>query len=218
MTFSWSYSKLKNHETCPKRAYHYGVAKDVVEPRSAQLDAGDELHAAFEARIKHGTELPLGMGHFEPMLARILDAPGKTYGEQKLAITSTFTPCQFFAKNAWLRVVVDCVKVNGDYATVLDWKTGRPNEDETQLKINAAVIFAHQVKIQRVRSALVFVNHDKIEPAEFERSDLTEIWSEILPRVRALEKARATQEFPPKPSGLCKRYCGVVSCPHHGRG
>ena len=216
--FSWSYSRLKNYETCAKRSYHYDIQKDIVEPSTPQLDAGNELHEHFEARVKKNTPLPLGFGHFEPLLARIIAAPGVTYGEQKLAITSAFTPVGFFGKGAWLRIVVDCAKVDGDFATVFDWKTGRPSEDMTQLQIFAAVMFHQMPTLQRVRSALVFVNHDKIERAEFVRDDLPEIWSEILPRVRKLEQARKTQEYPPKPSGLCKKYCSVTSCPFHGRG
>ena len=30
--FSWSYTKLKNYETCPKRHFHYDVRKDIKEP------------------------------------------------------------------------------------------------------------------------------------------------------------------------------------------
>lgn len=216
--FSWSYTQLKNFETCAKRYLHYNVEKDIKEPETDQLRAGNELHAHFEARIRHGTSLPLGFTQYEAMLARIVSAPGTTHGEQKLAITSSFAPVAFFGKGAWLRIVIDAAKVNDDFATVFDWKTGKPNEDMTQLQIFAAVMFHHLPKLQRVRSALVFVNHEHVEKAEFVRSDVTEIWGEILPRVRRMEKARQEQEFPPRPSGLCKKYCAVTSCPFHGQG
>ena len=217
LALSWSYSALKNYETCPKRYYHYNWAKDVKEPETDALRSGNELHAHFEQRLK-GTQLPLGYGQYEALLKRVIDAPGQTYGEQKLAITSSFAPVGFFARGVWLRVVIDAAKVNGDRATIFDWKTGRPSEDITQLQIMTAVVMHHSPAIARVKAALVFVNYDKIEPAEFVREDLTEIWGEILPRVKALEKARQNMEFPPKPSGLCKKYCAVVSCPFHGKG
>ena len=31
-SFAWSYSKLKNFETCPKRSWHLDVARDIKEP------------------------------------------------------------------------------------------------------------------------------------------------------------------------------------------
>jgi hypothetical protein len=218
LPFSWTYTKVRNFETCPKRYFHYDLQKDTREPETEQLIAGNELHKAFELRIKKGEELPLGMTQYEGLLASIIAAPGKTYGEQKLAITSNFTPVAFFGKGAWLRVIIDCAKVDGDSAKVFDWKTGRPSDDITQLQITAAVLFHHLPAVQRVRAAFVFVNHDKIEKAEFLREDLTEIWSEVLPRVKAIERARQEMNFPPKPSGLCKKYCAVTHCPFHGKG
>lgn len=215
--FAWSYSQLKNFETCAKRYYHYNVSRDVKEPETEQLRAGNVLHKHFENRILHGTPLPLGYGMHEKLLARILAAPGQIYGEQKLALTSAFQPVAFFGKNVWFRTVLDAAKINGITALVLDWKTGKVSEDVTQLQLMAATLFSHDPNLQRVKAALVFVAHDHIEPAEFVRDNLPEIWGEILPRVKLVERARQTMEFPPKPSGLCKKYCAVVSCPHHGR-
>ena len=216
--FSWSYSQLKNFETCPKRYYHYNVAKDIVEPQSQQLADGNALHKAFELRIKNGTPLPMGMAMHEGLLARIVGAQGQVYAEQKLALTSSFTPSTYFGKAVWFRTQIDATVVNGDRAAVFDWKDGKPKDDTTQLQLMAATLFHHQPNVQKVSSALVFVSHGETVPATYLREDLTEIWGEILPRVKLVEKARATQEYPPKPSGLCKKYCAVVSCPYHGKG
>lgn len=215
--FSWSYSVLKNFETCPKRYYHYNVMKDVVEPQTDQLRDGNRLHHVFDERLK-GKPLPLGFAQFENMLGRIVAAPGETHSEQKLAITSSFTPTTWFGNGAWFRGVIDCTKINGPVASIFDWKTGKPAEDLTQLQLLAATIFIHAPQVERVKAGLVFVGHNHVEPAEFVRDDTKEIWGEILPRVRQVERARQAQEFPPKPSGLCKKYCAVVSCPYHGRG
>lgn len=216
--FAWSYSQLKNFETCAKRYYHYNVEKDVVEPESEQLAAGNALHKHFEDRLMKGTPLPLGYGMYESMLARIIAAPGQLYGEQKLAITAQFQAATFFGKGVWLRTVADAAKVNGEVAVVFDWKTGKPSDDETQLKLNAATMFAHAPQVQRVKAAAVFLGHNQTTQAEYLRDDLPEIWAEMLPRVRAMEKARNEKEYPPRPSGLCKRYCAVMSCPFHGKG
>lgn len=216
--FAWSYSQLKNFETCPKRYYHLNVLKDIKEPETQQLRDGNDLHKAFEQRIKKGEELPLDLMIHENMLAGIIAAPGKTYAEQKLAMTSSFSPTTWFGKDVWLRTILDCTKINGDTAVTFDWKTGKPAQDMTQMQLAAATLFCQSPKLMRVKVALVFVNHNKTEPGEFKREDLPEIWGEILPRVKQVEKSRATQEYPPKPSGLCKRYCPVVSCPYHGRG
>jgi hypothetical protein len=215
--FAWSFSQLKNFETCPKRYWHYNVAKDVKEPETDQLREGNALHKAFENRVLKGTPLPLGLGQHEKLLVKLIGLPGATYGEQKLAMTSSFTPVGYFGKGVWYRSVLDFTKIDGQTALTLDWKTGKPSQDMTQMQLAAATLFCHDTNLQRVKVGLMFVNHNHMEPGEFVRGDLTEIWGDILPRVKMVEKARATQEFPPKPSGLCKRYCAVTSCPHHGR-
>jgi hypothetical protein len=218
--FAWSYSALKNYETCAKRYYHYNVVKDVYEPETPQLAEGNALHKAFADRLARGTPLPIGLRIHEKMLSR-LAAGAKTElaVEQKMAITSGFQPCAYMAKDVWLRGQIDVMRVlGGDTAAVIDWKNGQPKEDFTQLQINAALVFAHMPEINTVRSSLLFVQHDRPEFEVFYREGLVDIWNDLLPRVRALEAARKQQEYPPKPSGLCKKYCMVTSCPYHGRG
>lgn len=215
--FSWSYSALKNFETCPRRYHAYNVAKDVVEPQSEAIRHGHAVHQAFDARVAKGTKLPLGMGMYEPLLAQLSAAEGETYTERKLALTSEFAPSTFFSKQAWFRIVLDYTNIKGGRATVIDYKTGKPSEDLTQLQLAAATMFAHDKHIERVKSALVFVAYDQIERAEFVRDDLTEIWGEVLPRVARLVDARQRQDYPPKPGGLCRRFCAVISCPFHGK-
>jgi len=215
--FTWSFSALKNFEVCARRYYNYNVARDVKEPESDAIKQGHAVHAAFDARIKTGKPLPLGMGMHEGMLAKFVQAPGETYAEQKLGLTSEFKPSAFFGKGVWFRTVLDATKVQGETATIVDWKTGRPDDDTTQLKLGAEVIFAHNQNIQHVRSAFMFVNHEQMEREDYVRSDLTEIWGDILPRVRKLVEARQQQNYPPKPGGLCRRYCAVTSCPFHGK-
>lgn len=214
--FSWSYSALKNYETCPQRHYHYDIAKDIQgDSESDAIREGHEVHSAFDARIKGTAPLPLGLGHNEPMLARVLAAHGQTYSERKLAISSSYQPVGWFSDQAWFRGVLDCTKIRKDSATVLDWKTGKPGVDVTQLQLCAALVFHSAPQVNTVRAALVFINHDKVESEEYTRQDLTTIWSEILPRVKKLQRAREEQTYPPKPGGLCKRWCQVTSCEYY---
>ena len=216
--FTWSYSRLKNYETCPKRHLHYDVVKDIREPETGQMSEGNAIHKALELRIGKGRKLPLGMSQYEPVAAKLAALPGTNYAEQKLALTKDFMPVGFFGKGVWFRTILDFCNINGSTAAVIDYKTGKPAEDMTQLQLLAATIFHHDPEIQRVKARLLFLNHNHAERAEFVREDLTEIWSEILPRVRRLQRALEENEFPPKPSGLCKKYCAVVLCPYYGVG
>jgi hypothetical protein len=216
--FSWTWSKLKNFTTCPRRYYNYEVAKTVKEPESDALRAGNALHAHFDARISKGTPLPLGYGQYEDLCAKLAGAPGVIHTEQKLALTSEFKPTTWFGKDVWLRAIVDYAVVRPNQtATVLDFKTGRPSDDLTQLQILSATMFHHDTKLQRVKAALMFVGHGQVEQGEFTRASLPEIWSEVLPRVKQLSQARQENNYPPRQSGLCKKDCAVSSCEFHGR-
>jgi hypothetical protein len=216
--FTWSFSALKNYETCPRRYNAYNVARDVSEPESEPIRLGHAVHAAFKARVTSGTPLPLGMGMHEGILAKLAAAPGEIHTEHKLGLTSSFAPTAYNGKGIWFRIVLDYANVRPDgTATVIDYKTGRPDDDVTQLELSAATLFAHDARIQRVKAALLFVAHEQIEQAEFVREQTTEIWSGILPRVRKVVEARQKQDYPPKPGRLCRKWCAVVSCPFHGK-
>jgi len=215
--FSWSYSQLTDYETCPLRWYHKSIAKDVKEEESSFTRDGHALHDAFNARAR-GEPLRFPYTHHEPIFTRLDSRRGDHFPEQNLAIKRDFTPCAWMARETWFRGKIDFLKLNGFFATIIDWKSGKPKEDLTQLKLMAALMFAHNPMIERISTALAYVNHEIWKTATFDRSDLTQIWAEIMPRVNAMERAKLFEKFPPTPSGLCKRFCPVTSCQYHGKG
>lgn len=217
--FSWSYSQLKNYETCPRRYYHYSVARDVVEPESEALRKGHEVHAAFDRRVRKKTPLPESMAMYEPLLIRLAGMAGQTKTEQKLALDADLAPSSWRSPTTWFRIMLDFVNIKPTkrIAAIIDYKTGKPDDDLTQLQLSAATVFAYHPGVEVIRAALMFINHDEVEQAEYTRNDITEIWSEVLPRVRKLVQARQAESYPPRPGGLCRRYCAVVSCPFNGK-
>ena len=220
--FAWSYSRLKNFETCPKRSWHIDIVKDVREEESEQLKWGNMLHAAAAARLS-GKKIPLtaDFGVLSPWIERFEKTPGDILVEQKLAIAKDFGACDWFAKGeraAWLRVVIDVLKINGAVALAADWKTGKIKEDSVQLALNAACIFAHFPQIQRLRTEFIWLAEDASSRADFSREDMPGLWRSVLPRVDAMRHAHETQSYPAKPGGICKRWCPVEKCPHWGEG
>lgn len=232
--FSWSYSKLKNFNSCPKRYWHIEVQKDVVEPESEQLKAGNLLHDAAHKRIEKGTALPATVTYraeLEEWCRKILAghahakafeaaAPGaRMLVEQKLAITDSFGPTTWFGTDeapAWFRGIGDVIKIVGPVALIVDWKTGKIIEDSQQLALMAACVFAHHPEVQRVRSQFIWLKEDAETRADYARADMPAMWAGILPKVRTLKTAHETTSFPAQPGALCRRWCPVTVCPHHG--
>lgn len=216
--FAWSYSKLKNFETCPKRHWHIDIQRDVKEEESEHLTWGNYAHKALAERLSKNTPLPNDLTKFEKWAERILSTPGDIMVEQKLAIDKSFGQCSWFGPQAWYRAIGDVIKVNGPVALVGDWKTGKILEDSVQLALAAACVFAHYPEVMAVRSEFIWLKHDASTRETFKREEMATFWRGLWPRIETLKQAHEKQEYPPKPNGLCKRWCPVVKCPHYGEG
>lgn len=220
--FAWSYSRLKNFEACGKRYYHLDVAKDVQQPKSEHLDWGDDVHKAAAAYLDKGIQLPPGMPRLQLWCDRLIKArdtmSAKMLVEQKLAITEALRPCAWFDSDAWYRAIIDVLVVAPPVALLVDWKTGRMLEDSVQLALAAAVVFTHYPDVKKVRTEFVWLKEgDAVSSREdFARSDMHDLWSQVSPRLYALKRAHADNDFPPTHNYLCRRYCPVTICPHHG--
>lgn len=214
--FTWSYSKLKNFESCPKRHYEIDIAKTTKEDDSEQLMWGNEVHDALAKRLKDKTPLPVPMRDYEPWCEKIEATPGEILVENKLAITADFGPTTFFAKDVWFRAVGDVIKLNGPVALIADWKTGKIVEDSQQLALSAACVFAHYPSVQAVRSEFIWLKEDASSHVIYRRTEMPGMWRGLWPRIEALVAAHDGMNYPPKPGSLCRSWCPVTKCPHHG--
>lgn len=215
--FAWSYSKLKNFESCPKRHYEIDIAKNIKEEESEQLLWGNQVHKALAKRVSLGSPLPPGMDHWEKWCERILAGGGTIAVEQQLAITREFAPCAWFGPDAWYRGIADVLKLNGPVALAVDWKTGKVLEDAVQLALMAACIFAHHPGLHKIRTEFIWLKDGVSTREDFTREGMATMWRNVWPRIEQLEHAHNTTTYPAKPGFLCRRWCPVVSCPHHGK-
>jgi len=214
--FSWSYSKLKNFETCPKRHYHVDVVRDIKEEEGEALQWGNAVHKALADRVAKSAPLPKAMLEYEKWAERVLTGGGNILVEQKLAIRKDFGATSWFGDDAWYRGIGDVIKIVGPVALIVDYKTGKVIEDGSQLALMAACVFAHHSDVRKVRSEFVWLKEDATTRADFTREGMADIWRGLWPRIEALEYAQKTLTYPAKPGALCKRWCPVTVCPHHG--
>lgn len=216
--YTWSYSRLKNFETCPKRSWHVDIARDIKEPESPQLLDGNLLHAAMAARIgPKRVQLPLGMEYMEPWANMLLQAAqgGRIATEVKVALDKNFDATTYFGKNVWFRGVLDVLIIKGNMAIVGDWKTGRMTEDNPQLALFAQCVFSTYSMVDAVRTEFFWTANQERTRRDFRRADMPAFWAEMLPRVSRMERAHATSEYPAKPGRLCANWCPVHVCAYH---
>ena len=218
--FAWSYSALTGFETCPRQYHETRILKAWPQEETEAQRWGKEVHKHFEDRIGMGRPLPGFLSYMEPTVAMLERAPGTLRSEYKLALNAQFEPVTFFAKDVWVRAVGDVILSSKDRTTMFaaDWKTGRFRDGDDQLRLQSAVMVATQPKVQQVTVSFFWLRDKMTTVRRITRDDVPAIWNDFLPRVRRMQEAIETRQFPPKPSGLCKKHCPVRTCEFWGKG
>ncbi len=218
MKFAWSFSVLDMFEICRKKYYHLKVLKkgDPGHYKDADSDAardGKFIHIAMFNRVIDRIALPVQLRQHEKIAARFEAATGTKQGEMKLALNAAFEPRDFFAKDVWVRAVLDLLIVRDDTAILVDWKTGKKKERFDQLRLAAAILSRYMPEIEHFKLVFAWLKDQEVSLAKLDKHEMKSVWLEFLPRVKEIELARATTTFPATQSPLCA-WCPVDSCPH----
>ncbi len=222
--FSFTYSKLKNYEQCGRQHEAVDIKRmPGTEPGGDAIAYGNKVHTAFKAALKDGEPLPPHMKHLQYWVDWVKSLPGDKHIEEKWGLSKDKTPAEFFSNFAWMRMIVDVAVVHGKVGWLIDWKTGRRLEEPLQLWLGAALMFQKFPTLERIDSMFVWLkeddgknSHECISAEIIKKSDVPEIWEQILPRVEIYENAVATGVFLPKPGQHC-RWCRVQSCEFFGK-
>ena len=219
---AWSYSALTAFEDCPKRYFETKVTKRHKETYSPQLSHGLNFHHAAEDTLKNHVPMPEALKHYAPIVGVIqnaADKPGATLDvERRMALDAKLTPVPYFDRSVWVRAVTDFAVTSPSGRSVLagDWKTGKERPASAQLMLTAAVLFATEPVVDKVTTSFIWLQTGNVSKETFHRPDVPTIWNSFNPRVLRMRQAFEADAFPPRPSGLCRNHCPVVSCPMNG--
>lgn len=217
---AWSYSALKTFQSCPKKYYHLKVLKDIKESPSEIMIYGIDAHKAAELYIRDGKALQGKYSFMQEQLDRLNAIEGVKYCEYKFGLTKDMQPCDFFAKDVWLRGAIDLLIVDEERGTarMVDYKFGKSkNADVSQLQLMSLAVFKLFPKVTKVKAGLLFCAETMFIPVEYTQDDSPTMWMDWLPEVTRLEAAYSNNVWNPSPSGLCKSWCPVLSCAHNGK-
>jgi hypothetical protein len=216
MALAFSYSLLDTfHNVCKKQAYHKFILRD-VKSTYVQQD-GIDAHKVIEARLRDKTGLPESLARAEPLVAS-LEKPGlKVALEIKLGLSHKLQACGFFDPDVRYRGVPDVIAYRDDNPTFLmiDWKTGKPRQNELQHKINAVLVFAHYPRAERITGFNAYTKTGALGDIHtFSRLYVPEYLAalEALSRDVELETQWTAREGP-----LCG-WCPVKACQHNRSG
>lgn len=223
---AWSYSSLKTFETCPRKYQAEKVTKEVQYTDTEETLYGKELHKCAEDYVNafcndENPSIPPKFQFIQPYLDKLVAIPGKKFCELKLGVKESngrLVACDFFDSQVWFRGVADLVIVDADKAWVVDYKTGKSAKyaDTRQLALMAAALFLKYPQIKKIKTSLLFVVSKDFIKDDFDSTVGLNIFAELDPLLTRREIAYNTDVWNPIKNGLCKKYCGVKSCPHNG--
>ncbi len=220
MSFAFSFSSLKQYETCPRAFSEVRIYKRVPREETEQSLYGTAAHAAAEAYAMHGAALPPAFEFLKPILDTLLAKKGTKYCEYEMALDAALDPCDWKAKQVWVRGIADFLVVDnpGRLAWCVDYKFGNDKYADTdQLDLMSLLIFRDFPAVLQVRGALLFVLKGRMVKHTVRREDQDRLWQQYRERVAKIDGAIASGTWNPQQSGLCRRHCNVLSCEMNGR-
>jgi hypothetical protein len=130
---SWSYSRYKDHRTCPRFAQWKHLLKKPEGPKSPAMERGGLIHKEGEFYLLGKTDkgrkvspdaVPASYAGFRKELRELRKAGA--LAEAKWGMTRDWKVIDFFDwANCWVRLVLDAHHLAGKRARVVDFKTGK---------------------------------------------------------------------------------------------
>jgi hypothetical protein len=233
--FAWSFSAADLYEQCPEKYHREKVKKDIPYTQNDAAKRGEDVHHYLEYGVSSGSKrekLP-DYGNIEALdnwMAKVRGLKNRGYKvgtETKMTLNKALQPVDWFAKDAWLRTIIDLWYHDPDMRVlyVFDYKTGR-FKTTGQLELTAAVAayyFKDQFDFDKVNCTFMFLDQPP-EPGEkffcrlyketFETKKRTNIIKSWLPTLQSIDNDMSTGEWEKKSSWLC-RYCDVKDCEYN---
>lgn len=158
---AWSISRLNTYEQCPFK-FKLTVVEGIKEPGSAAMDRGAEIHKHAELYLKNETKVvPDSCKLLALEFEEIKDLGAKS--ELEITFTKDWQPCGWFDKEAWLRLKLDALVLDGDTIRLIDFKTGKNKGGyEDQLEIYALAALVMYPDIKHVAAELWYLDSGEV--------------------------------------------------------
>jgi len=215
--FPVSFSRLQTFEQCERKYEYLYVTRSVVEVGNEYTDYGTRVHTALEEYAGNNQALPKELMRFRSLVDRVLQASGDKYFEQKMTVDAEHNPVAWDSPDAYVRGIADVLVVSPSIAKALDWKTGKPRDDDRQLKLMALLVFAHFPEVEAVDTAYIWLHHDTATRACYVKKDIGDLWKVFEAKIARIVDAAALGVFKAKPSPLCGWCPAKGVCPDRRR-
>ncbi len=237
---AWSWSRLDCFELCPRKFQGTYITKEFppADFEAPHFSKGSAAHWMMESHFKYGTPLhgsvfkkhdEKGKSYYSlkangvfvdefkfdfRFLQHFCDTINKAtqiLPELQVTYDVRMNELSWFDKKAWCRVIFDLLIIVGDFALVLDWKTGKVKPYSDQLKLFAGAVMTKYPQVRRVLTAYIWLEHRDQAPVwkEFTRADHEAIWLEFGDRAELIQLANESGNWPAKKNMFCK-WCDAL--------
>lgn len=209
---AWSFSRLDTFMLCPRKLHEISIAKTTPFGEQSQAaKQGDVVHDMLAERLGSDKAFPLGYEFLESVVAPILAVrhEGQIFNKLQLAWDKNLKPCGYKDwDNCWLRVDYDFAFLRSKQMFIFDWKTGKMEFKELQLKLYAATAFLAFPDVMEVITAFVWLKDRIVDPKTYRREDAQQMWADIFVEVQKLQDANALGIWPATKNKWCN-WCAV---------
>ena len=219
---AWSWSRLQDFETCPLMCYWKNVApkwERCPKPSGPALVRGREVHDTLEKAL-HGEVLPPELNHVAPIVNAICEARNAGWAvatEQQVAFREDLSRCGWFDKDVWVRVIYDVVMRYKDRMRIIDWKTGKSNPPDGQLRLFGLTGFALCPDVNDIETSYIMTDQRRSVGAKYSREHIDQLEQEFRDRSEFIQVAYNTPgEWEAKPTDWKCKYCPCTKrqCKH----
>lgn len=224
---AWSFSRLKDYESCPLKAYMKYVEKrsqDHMDRTAA--DRGTMVHLACENFVK-------GEGDFIKEMAKFRDyfgalrteyQEGNVTLEEDWGFDTDWSPCGWFDETVWCRMKLDNLRVitkdennNPIHIVATDYKTGKKYGNEVshgqQGQIYALGTFLRYSSCEVVDVELIYLDQGQTTKRTYTREKAMKFLPSWTTRGKKMTEAT---DYPPKPNKMTCMWCPFG--PQNGNG
>lgn len=216
-----SYSRLSVYEQCPFKFKAQYIDKTYPDDsNNPAFIRGNELHKQCDTYIKATSSAKRKLLLCEevknvlPIIDRVSSQYDKIFSEQKLALNSSLTKCDWFSKATIYRAIIDMLAINKDTALIIDFKSGKvrkyDNKPTGQLHLTACFIFALFPNVQQIATSYLFLDHKKTISKIFNREKYESLRITFMDM---LTKVNTEKEWPKTKNKYCC-WCKLHNCKH----
>lgn len=220
MKFAWSYSRYSSFQQCPAQ-FRYRFILKLPEEKSIALERGGTIHELMakvmrgEEKVEALSDKIKGFRELAPEIKEYVQLYKELGGgiEQPLAADRDWKKTEWFAKNTWVRGIIDFWirdYLGKGHALLVDWKTGKfsnYNLDnyEEQLELFCTILFANDKSIKAISPMLMFLDAGISWPFDLKTITRKDVEGKI--KISWYERAMYIEneiDYNPRPGPLCK--------------